>query len=113
MSPSHASMRSASERHACPFAASCTAIVEGLLPLARGSAMFAIRMGLFAWPELLLISHVVVAIFAWRAGKLAPAESDDAAVLAGSFVGVVFYILAVHYVEMTLLPLYMRGMLYH
>jgi hypothetical protein len=98
---------------AIAFAASSTATVEGLLPLARGSAMFATRMGLFAWPGLFLISHVVVAIFAWRVGKLAPPESDDAALLAGSFVGVVFYILAVRYVEMSLLPLYMSGMRYH
>jgi hypothetical protein len=98
---------------AIAFAASCAATVEGLLPLARGSAMFAIRQGLFAWPGLFLISHAVVAIFAWRAGKLAPPESDDAALLAGSFVGVVFYVLAVRYVETGLLPLFMNGMRYH
>jgi hypothetical protein len=98
---------------AIAFAASCTATVEGLLPLAHGSGMFASRVGLFAWPGLFLISHVVVAIFAWRAGKLAPPEGGDAALLAGSFAGVVFYMLTVHYVEMSLLPLYMRGMRYH
>jgi hypothetical protein len=98
---------------AIAFAASCTATVEGLLPLAHGAGMFSTRIGLFAWPGLLLTSHVVVAIFAWRAGKLAPPESGDAALLAGSFAGVVLYILAVRYVEMSLLPLYMQGMRYH
>jgi hypothetical protein len=97
---------------AIAFAASCASTVEGLLPLVRGSAMFAARAGLFAWPGLFLISHVVVAIFAWRAGKLAPPENDDAALLAGSFLGVVFYILAVRYVETSLLPLWMNGMRY-
>jgi hypothetical protein len=98
---------------AIAFAASCTATFEGLLPLAHGAGMFSTRMGLFAWPGLLLTSHVVVAIFAWRAGKLAPPESGDAALLAGSFAGVVLYMLAVRYVEMSLLPLYMQGMRYH
>jgi hypothetical protein len=98
---------------AIAFAASCTATVEGLLPFAHGSAMFASRVGLFAWPGLFLISHVVVAIFAWRAGKLAPPESGDAALLAGSFAGVVLYMLAVRYAEMAMLPLYMGGMRRH
>jgi hypothetical protein len=98
---------------AIAFAAACTATVEGLLPFTRGAGMFAIRTGLFAWPAIFLLSHVVVAIFAWRAGKLAPPEGDDLALLAASFVGVVAYLLVVHYVEAGLLPLYMRGVRYH
>jgi hypothetical protein len=98
---------------AIAFAASCATTVEGLLPLAHGSAMLTSRIGLFAWPGLFLISHVVVAIFAWRAGKLAPPETGDAALLAGSFAGVVLYMFAVRYVEMAMLPLYMGAMRYH
>jgi hypothetical protein len=98
---------------AIAFAAACTATVEGLLPFTHGAGMFAIRTGLFAWPAIFLLSHVVVAIFAWRAGKLAPPEGDDLALLAASFVGVVAYLLVVHYVEASLLPLYMRGVRYH
>lgn len=98
---------------AIAFAAACTATVEGLLPFTRGAGMFAIRTGLFAWPAIFLLSHVLVAIFAWRAGKLAPPEGDDLALLAASFVGVVAYLLVVHYVEAGLLPLYMRGVRYH
>jgi hypothetical protein len=98
---------------AIAFAAAVTATVEGLLPFAHGAGMFAIRTGLFAWPAIFLLSHVVVAIFAWRAGKLAPPEGDDLALLAASFVGVVAYLFVVHYVEASLLPLYMRGVRYH
>ena len=95
---------------AIAFAAACTATVEGWLPMVHGPGMFSTRTGPFAWPSLFLLGHVVVAIFAWRAGKLAPPEAGDAALIAGSFAGVVVYLVVVRYLEMSLLPLYVNAL---
>jgi hypothetical protein len=93
---------------AIAFAASCVMVVEGFLPFVHVSAMFAVRQGLFGWPSLLLIGHVVVAVFAWRAGRLSPPESDDAALIVGSFAGVVAYLVVVRFLEITFLPFFLR-----
>lgn len=93
---------------AIAFAASCVMVVEGFLPLVHVSAMFAVRQGLFGWPSLLLIGHVVVAVYAWRAGQLAPAEGDDLALIAGSFVGVVAYLVLVRFLETSFWPFFLR-----
>jgi len=93
---------------AIAFAASCALVVEGLLPFAHISGMLATRMGLFGWPSLLLIGHVVVAVYAWRAGQLAPPEGDDMALIAGSFVGVAAYLVVVRFLEMNFLPFFLR-----
>ncbi len=93
---------------AIAFAASCVMVVEGFLPFVHVSAMFAVRQGIFGWPSLLLIGHVVVAVFAWRAGQLAPAEGDDMVLIAGSFVGVVAYLVVVRFLEMNFLPFFLR-----
>ena len=93
---------------AIAFAASCVMVVEGFLPFVHVSAMFAVRQGLFGWPSLLLIGHVVVAVFAWRAGQLAPPEGDDMALIAGSFVGVVAYLVVVRLLETNFLPFFLR-----
>jgi hypothetical protein len=93
---------------AIAFAASCVLVVEGFLPFVHVSAMFAVRQGIFGWPSLLLIGHVVVAIYAWRAGQLAPAEGDDMALIAGSFAGVVVYLVVVRFLETNFLPFFLR-----
>ncbi len=98
---------------AIAFAASCTMVVVGLLPFVHATSMFTNRLGLFAWPSLFLVGHVVVAVYAWRAGKLAPPEGDDLAVIAGSFAGVVAYLVLVRFVEASILPHLLRnGRLY-
>jgi hypothetical protein len=93
---------------AIAFAASCVLVVEGFLPLVHVSAMFAARQGLFGWPSLLLIGHAVVAVYAWRAGQLAPPEGDDMAMIVGSFVGIVAYMVIVRFLETSFLPLFLR-----
>jgi zinc transporter ZupT len=94
---------------AVAFAASCTIAVEGLLPLLHPAGMFANRLALSGWPALFLIAHVVVAVFAWRAGTLSAPESGDAALIAGCFVGVAAYLIAVRFLETSLLPVFVRG----
>ena len=93
---------------AIAFAGSCVMVVEGFLPLLHVSAMFAVRQGLFGWPSLFLIGHVVVAVYAWRAGQLAPAAGDDMALIAGSFAGVVAYLVLVRFLETNFLPFFLR-----
>jgi hypothetical protein len=93
---------------AVAFAASCVMVVEGFLPLLHVSAMFAVRQGLFGWPSLFLIGHVVVAVYAWRAGQLAPADGDDMALIAGSFVGVVAYVIFIRFFEMHFIRIFLR-----
>lgn len=93
---------------AIAFAASCVLVVEGLLPFALASGMLAARTGIFGWPSLFLIGHAVVAVYAWRAGKLAPPEGDDMALIAGSFAGVVAYLVVVRFLEMNFLPFFLR-----
>ncbi len=93
---------------AVAFAASCVMVVEGFLPLLHVSAMFAVRQGLFGWPSLFLIGHVVVTVYAWRAGQLAPADGDDMALIAGSFVGVVAYVIFIRFFEMHFMRIFLR-----
>jgi hypothetical protein len=95
---------------AIAFAASCCFFVQGLLPLFRPRGMFFLGPGplLFFWPGLFLIGHIIVAVFAWRAGRLAPPEGDDLALLATSFAGVVVYLVFVRFLELHFLPLLLR-----
>jgi hypothetical protein len=93
---------------AIAFAASCVLVVEGFLPFAHASGMLAARTGLFGWPSLFLIGHAVVAGYAWRAGQLAPPEGDDMTLIAGSFAGVVAYLVLVRFLEMNFLPFFRR-----
>jgi hypothetical protein len=95
---------------AIAFAASCVFFIEGILPLfePRGMFLFGREPLLFSWPGLFLIGHVLVAVFAWRAGKLAPPEEDDLALVAASFVGVILYLVVIRFVEVHFLPLLLR-----
>jgi hypothetical protein len=95
---------------AIAFAASCAFFVEGLLPLFDTRRMFILGQGplLFFWPGLFLIGHIVVAVFAWRAGQLAPAEEGDAGLIATSFLGVILYLVVVRFLEVHFLPLLLR-----
>jgi zinc transporter ZupT len=95
---------------AIAFAAGCVTAAEGLLPFLRLSGVSGARAGLFAWPQILSISHVIVAIFAWRAGKLAPAEERDGVLVAGCFAGVLIYMFVIWYLELTIMPLLLRGL---
>jgi hypothetical protein len=95
---------------AIAFAASCTFFVEGLLPLFQAPRIFALApaMGFFFWPGLFLIGHIVVAVFAWRAGRLAPPEEGDFGLIATSFAGVIVYLVVVRFLEVHFLPLLLR-----
>ena len=95
---------------AIAFAASCAFFVEGLLPLyhtqdIRGFGRVPL---LFAWPGLFLIGHIVVAVFAWRAGRLAPPEEGDLGLIGASFVGVIVYLIVVRFLEVHFLPFLLR-----
>jgi hypothetical protein len=92
------------------FAASCVFVAEGLLPLfhARGMLTFGRGPLLFFWPGLFLIGHVVVAVFAWRAGRLAPPEEGDLGLIGASFVGTILYLIVVRYLEVHFLPFLLR-----
>jgi hypothetical protein len=92
------------------FAASCVFFVEGLLPLFRAPGMFRYgpAAGLFVWPGLFLIGHIVVAVFAWRAGRLAPPEEGDLGLIVTSFAGVILYLVVVRFLEVHFLPLLLR-----
>ena len=95
---------------AIAFAASCCFFVEGLLPLFRPNGMFYLERGalLFFWPALFLIGHGVAAVFAFRAGRLAPAEGDDLALVATVFVGVILYLVFIRFLEVHFLPFLLR-----
>jgi hypothetical protein len=95
---------------AIAFAASCVFFVEGLLPLFRAPRMFAFvpAMALFFWPALFLTGHIVVAVFAWRAGQLAPPEEGDLGLIGASFVGVILYLVAVRFLDAHFLPFLLR-----
>jgi len=95
---------------AVAFAASCAFLVEGFLPLFEPRRMLVFGGGppLFFWPGLFLIGHVVVAVFAFRAGRLAPAEGDDFALIATTFVGVILYLVFVRFLEVHFLPFLLR-----
>jgi hypothetical protein len=94
---------------AVAFTASCVMIGEGLLPFVHLSSLVANRVGPYGWPSLFLLGHVVVAVYAWRAGRLAPAEGDDLAVLAASFGGVAVYLILLRFLDARLLPFYLLG----
>lgn len=95
---------------AIAFAGSCVFFVEGLLPLFRAPGMFRYgpAAGLFFWPGLFLIGHIVVAVFAWRAGRLAPPEEGDLGLIVTSFAGVIFYLVVVRFLEVHFLPFLLR-----
>jgi zinc transporter ZupT len=93
---------------AVAFAASCVLVVEGLLPFVHLPGVLTTRFGFLGWPSLFLMAHAVVAVFAWRAGKLAPPEGDDMALIAGSFVGVVVYVIFVRFFEMHFIRIFLR-----
>ncbi|HTW24725.1 MAG TPA: hypothetical protein VMD78_14065 [Candidatus Baltobacteraceae bacterium] len=95
---------------AIAFAASCVFFVEGLLPLFRPRGMFLLGPDrlLFFWPGLFLIGHVVVAVFAFRAGRLAPPEGDDLPLVGASFVGVIVYLVFIRFLEAHFLPFLLR-----
>ncbi|HUA00220.1 MAG TPA: hypothetical protein VMB02_07820 [Candidatus Aquilonibacter sp.] len=95
---------------AIAFAASCVFFVEGLLSLSRAPEMFRYgpAAGIFVWPGLFLIGHIVVAVFAWRAGRLAPPEEGDLGLIVTSFAGVILYLVVVRFLEVHFLPLLLR-----
>jgi hypothetical protein len=93
---------------AIAFAASCVMVVEGFLPFSHASGMLAARTVPYGWPSLFLIGHVVVAVYAWRAGQLTPPEDDDTTLIVGSFAGVVAYLVFVRFLEMYFLPFFLR-----
>lgn len=93
---------------AIAFAASCVFFIEGCLPFFNRSRMFAVTVGILSWPSLFLIGHAVVAVFAWRAGKLSPPEKDDLALIGGSFLGIVAYLVAIRFLEAHFWPLFFR-----
>ena len=95
---------------AIAIAASCVFFVEGLLPLFRAPGMFRYgpAAGIFVWPGLFLIGHVVVAVFAWRAGRLAPPEEGDLGLIVTSFAGVIIYLVVIRFLEVHFLPLLLR-----
>jgi hypothetical protein len=93
---------------AVAFAASCVLVVEGLLPFVHPPSVLTTRFGFLGWPSLFLMAHAVVAVYAWRAGKLAPPEGDDVALIAGSFVGVVAYVIFVRFFEMHFIRIFLR-----
>ncbi len=95
---------------AIAFAASCVFFVEGLLSLFRAPVMFRYgpAAGIFVWPGLFLIGHIVVAVFAWRAGRLAPPEEGDLGLIVTSFAGVILYLVVVRFIEFHFLPLLLR-----
>lgn len=95
---------------AISFAASCVFFVEGLLPLFRAPGMFRYgpAAGIFVWPGLFLIGHIVVAVFAWRAGRLAPPEEGDLGLIVTSFAGVIIYLVVVRFLEVHFLPFLLR-----
>ncbi|MGC2419343.1 MAG: hypothetical protein WA434_16495, partial [Candidatus Acidiferrales bacterium] len=82
----------------------------GLLPLFRAPGMFRYgpAAGIFVWPGLFLIGHIVVAVFAWRAGRLAPPEEGDLGLIVTSFAGVILYLVVVRFIEIHFLPLLLR-----
>jgi hypothetical protein len=95
---------------AIAFAASCVFFVEGLLPLFRFTGMlrYSPAAGLFFWPALFLIGHVVVAVFAWRAGQLSPPDEGDLGLIVTSFAGVIIYLVVVRFLEVHFLPFLLR-----
>ena len=95
---------------AIAFAASCCFFVEGLLPVFELRHMPVAWAGpiLFSWPGLFLIGHVVVAVFAFRAGRLAPPEGDDLSLIATSFVAVIAYLVFIRFLEVHFLPFLLR-----
>lgn len=95
---------------AIAFAASCVFFVEGLLPLFQAPRMFRYgpAAGIFVWPGLFLIGHIVVAVFAWRAGRLAPPEEGDLGLIVTSFAGVIIYLVVVRFLEVHFLPFLLR-----
>jgi len=50
----------------------------------------------------------VVAVFAWRAGRLAPPEEDDLGLIVTSFAAVIIYLVVVRFLEIHFLPLLLR-----
>jgi hypothetical protein len=95
---------------AIAFAASCTLFVEGLLPLFQAQRMLAFGPArtLFFWPALFLIGHVVVAVFAWRAGQLSPPQEGDLGLIVTSFAAVIIYLVVVRFLEVHFLPFLLR-----
>lgn len=95
---------------AVAFAASCCFFVEGLLPVFELRHMPVAWSGpiLFSWPGLFLIGHVFVAVFAFRAGRLAPPEGDDLTLIAVSFAGVILYLVLMRFLEVHFVPLLLR-----
>jgi hypothetical protein len=93
---------------AIAFAASCVFFIEGCLPFFSRGRMFAVAVGIVSWPSLFLIGHAVVAVFAWRAGKLSPPEKGDLALIGASFLGVVAYLVVIRFLEAHFLPLLFR-----
>jgi hypothetical protein len=95
---------------AIAFAGSCVFFVEGFLPLFRFPSMlrYGPAPGLFFWPGLFLIGHIVVAVFAWRAGQLSPPDQGDSGLIVASFAGVIIYLVVVRFFEVHFLPLLLR-----
>lgn len=91
---------------AIAFAASCVFFVEGCLPFLGPSQMLRTAVGIRSWPSLFLIGHAVVAVFAWRAGKLSPPEKDDLALIGASFLGIVAYLVVIRFLEAHFLPVF-------
>jgi hypothetical protein len=90
---------------AIAFAASCVLIVEGFLPFLHFQNLRVYTvLGFLSWSGLFLIGHVVVAVLAWRAGRLLPPQSDDLPLIVGSIVGVVAYLAAIRFLELHFLP---------
>jgi len=95
---------------AVAFAASCCFFVEGLLPVYEFRHLPVVWGGpiLFSWPGLFLIGHVVVAVFAFRAGRLAPPEGDDLTLIGSSFAAVILYLVVIRFLEVHFLPVLLR-----
>ncbi len=95
---------------AIAFAASCAFFVEGLLPLSHAQGMLGFGRVplLFFWPGLFLIGHIVVAVFAWRAGRLAPPREGDLGLIITSFAAVIIYLVVVRFLEVHFLPFLLR-----
>ncbi len=94
---------------AIAFTASCVFFIEGCLPFFGRRQMFMSAVGIRSWPSLFLIGHAVVAVLAWRAGKLSRPEKDDLALISASFIGIVAYLVVIRFVEAHFLPLFFRG----
>jgi hypothetical protein len=94
---------------AIAFASSCVFFVESLLPFFGASrTVSASLVGILFSNSLHLIGVVLVAVFSWQMGQLCPAEEDDLAVLGGSFIGAILYLVAIRYVDMNFLPYMFR-----